>query len=143
MNLDNIFSAAVGKYVPILTEYLPKCITLASISLRDNLLEEECLKILPILARIPTLTSLNLGGSNFTTLCSANKKHPTLKIIFAELARWMSSNNSVVFWIFRIISSCSLELGRTHLTRLSSWATFKCSTECPWCFSQIKKAGFM
>lgn len=73
---------------------------IAILSLRNNSLENDLAKILPVLAKMPHLKSLDLGGSNFNGLKHNKKYSNNLNKILTELADLISNNESVCKFFF-------------------------------------------
>lgn len=70
------------------------------LSLRDNALDHNLTKILPVLSQLCYLKCLDLGGSNFIGLKSNKKYSSSLSKVLAELADLISNQESVCFILF-------------------------------------------
>uniref|UniRef100_A0A915EGM3 Uncharacterized protein n=1 Tax=Ditylenchus dipsaci TaxID=166011 RepID=A0A915EGM3_9BILA len=89
LNLDAVCDRSC---IPVLEQYLPLC-PVAHLSLRDNCLENEAMKLLPALGTSTSLISLDIGGANFYGLKSNKKYSGNLSRVLAELVTLISSDH--------------------------------------------------
>lgn len=78
----------------VLEQFLPDC-PLSRLSLRDNGLEQDAVKLFAALRSLDNLTLLDIGGSNFTALRSNKKYSSTLSKALTELVKLVSAENCV------------------------------------------------
>ncbi|KAF7635023.1 hypothetical protein Mgra_00005621 [Meloidogyne graminicola] len=84
---DNCIVGCTTQCVNIFEQYLLECPCIYSLSLRDNSLEHEAYRLLPIICKMRGLRQLDVGGANFFGL-KANKKHAQmLSAIVTEFVR--------------------------------------------------------
>lgn len=77
---------------------------IAILSLRDNALEHDLPKILPVLAKMHHLKSLDLGGSNFNSLRNNKKYNSVLSKTLGELADLITNSESVSIFKFFLLN---------------------------------------
>jgi hypothetical protein len=90
--LDNSFGSNASDFVTILVENLSTCSVVDNISLRDNRLENEALRLIIALSQNCNIKSIDLGGTNFST-----KKNSNVLKVLTELIRWASKEDSVIY----------------------------------------------
>lgn len=85
--LDNCIVGSTTQCVNVFEQYLFECPCICSLSLRDNSLEHETYRLLPIICKMRGLRKIDIGGANFFGL-KANKKHAQmLSAIVTEFVR--------------------------------------------------------
>lgn len=102
----------------VLEQFLPDC-PLSSLSLRDNGLEQDAIKLFAALRSLEHLTLLDIGGSNFTALRSNKKYSSTLSKALTELVKLISAENCVSIFCSSFEANELLELSCSSTFRVS------------------------
>ncbi|CAK5086124.1 unnamed protein product [Meloidogyne enterolobii] len=91
--LDNCIVGSTTQCVNVFEQYLLECPCICSLSLRDNSLEHETYRLLPIICKMRGLRKFDIGGANFFGL-KANKKHAQmLSAIVTEFVRLVNGED--------------------------------------------------